>query len=107
MVSLAALCALAAIATAPAHADRPVRAEKSVGVADLDLESDEGLRRLSTRFLKRFESFCGSAHEATMQYVMTGGGLDKRAACKAQLTLSANASPAVQRAFALALERMN
>lgn len=104
---IAALCFAAAAASAPAAlGDRPGESRLGVRLDDLNLQTGEGIDRLASRFVRRFWSICGTPHEATMTYVSTGGGLDARAACKAELRINDDATPEVMRAFALALGRM-
>ncbi len=103
----AALCFIAAAASAPAAlGDRPGELRLGVRLDDLNLQTEAGVDRLATRFVRRFWSICGTPHQTTMTYVMTGGGLKERAACKATLRVGPSASPEIQRAFTLALERM-
>lgn len=100
-----ALCLLVCVFSAyPVAAEG--RAALGVRLSDLDLSTDEGVERLADRFVRRFWSICGSPNEATLTYVLTGGGLEERAACKAELRVSPESRPEVKRAFAMALDRM-
>ena len=97
LVAVAGLCLVA-----PASAET---AALKVRTSDLDLASPVGVDHLANRLLRQMWAICDKPHVAALSYVNTGGGLEERAACKAQLKVSPDAHPGVKKAFAIALER--
>lgn len=102
---------VAAIASAclipAANADTPRPAALSVRISDIDLKSDEGVRELANRFVRRMWSICGHPTQAALTYVNSGGGLEERAACKAELRVNPDAQDGVRKAFQIALQRFD
>ncbi len=98
LFAAAALCLVA-----PAASADPVALK--VRTSDLDLASPAGVDHLADRLLRRMWAICDKPHVAALSYVNTGGGLEERAACKAQLGVAPDAHPGVKAAFNQALAR--